>query len=183
MAREVTIKSWCDICLRESDQRVDAVWTQPIALGGPAKNLDLCAGHAEDLLAPLERALHSYGVEVGAKPPIHQRSRPGKGEHPCPACGKEYTYRNSLTSHTLRVHGKQLAELEGEVGLVPPAKAEGYPCGYVGDDGESCDYVARNAQGRGAHKRAAHGIAGSSPAVLSARRRAEEEAAQPPIAV
>lgn len=174
MAREVTISSWCDICLREEDQRVEAVWLQSIALGEAKKNLDLCNRHAEELLVPLARYLDLYGVGVEAKPPIHERARPGKGEHLCPACEKPYTYRTSLTSHTLRVHNRSLVELEAEAGLMPPGKAEGHPCGE-----EGCDYVARNPQGRGAHRRAAHGIQGSSPAVVYARRMAEQREKAP----
>lgn len=162
MAREVIVKTWCDVCL-DADENEEGRELPPLLLpelpGNKARVVALCDVHEKQLYTPLVDLLLEHGQMVDEEGnPTGPRGKYGKagGGMTCPECGHQSPNRGALSSHTKNMHGKALAELLGEGTYTCP----------------ECGQKCAKPQGLAAHRRAAHGIVGAS---------AEERAPDPEL--
>jgi hypothetical protein len=120
MATQIITRILCDFCSAEDVTTPDAR-TVSVSIDGTHYDVDVCEMHGKPLselaetLAEFGRKLPGTATERARLKPSRQPSGPGDGQdNKCPACGKEYNYRSSLTSHARSAHGVTLAELQGE---------------------------------------------------------------------
>jgi hypothetical protein len=173
MAREVILRTWCDVCLAK-DQNEEGIELPPLHLvPGKPRVVALCEVHRKELFDPLVELLKEHGQPVDPdgnptpgvrghyQPRRGQRSTPAnerklaEGGVPCPfpGCGMVSKSRPSLQHHTTRMHQVSLDTLEA----APPGEVEtvaALPKAYECPD---CERTFETPQGRGAHRARAHG--------------------------
>lgn len=162
--REVIVKTWCDACAASAENdrtEGDELVLTFGELGSTPLTLALCERHAKELYVPLRDLLVGFGQPpAGADKQPTRRKKPGikpppevealelaDGTWPCPACSHVALNRKALQTHVRARHRTTLAELQGV--------ALPFPC-------EECGRQFASAQGRGAHRRVNHGVAGNS---------------------
>src|SRR4051812_14442603 len=127
MAKEVTVHSWCDIHLAESEgvTRINAR-TIPVQIEGHSVEIDLCDEHELELVKPLLDVMLAHGAKVG------QTTAPKRapGEHlpkeQCLRCGAEFAIGASLRNHYIVQHGETEADAKGEATMWCPECSQGY---------------------------------------------------------
>ena len=105
MAREVRIITWCDHCLAENGDQVDASEYSGLNSAGIKVEVDLCAECAEAFITPALSTFDAYGresVKPKKRKPRVETPAPNGGE--CPECGKAFTTKQSLGMHRWRAH-------------------------------------------------------------------------------
>lgn len=166
MAREVILRTWCDLCL-DNDVNEEGVELAPLLLpevgGNKPRVLALCEVHLKELYQPLVDALVEHGQMVDDDGnPTGPRgrykkaaSKGGDGEDwACPACDHVSPNRAALNSHARGRHGKSLAALQGA--------EEKFEC-------PECGMRSARPQGLAAHRRSVHGIIGTSATAVAVR--------------
>lgn len=168
------IVTTCDVHAARDEDAPGRPWT--VTIQGPGDRqtayvVDLCDDDSKalvelrDMVAELGRQLPSSAA--ARRPPglrQHDTPTPGveirgitadsQGRWPCPACGKSSKTWAALRDHVRRNHHTTVASLiEGE-------DVRTWACPECGDE-------FTTPQGRGAHRKKTHGVAGSSE---SARR-------------
>lgn len=160
MAREILIKTWCDVCMKDNDhtepRRIEAEFSGDVTVGTASRHIDLCSQHEQMIIGDLVEQLQRFGSPVGAG----SGQTDSDGRHSCPiqGCTKVYSHRNSLAGHLRKVHGQSISDYVDD--------DDRYSCSVPG-----CDSVATSSQGRAAHERIRHGILGKSQATIRARER------------
>ena len=153
MATQISITRWCDVHLYEHSEQVEAE-SRVIPVPGRVLTVDLCDTCDEQILGPVRKVYEEYG----AKPEQTPQSSDGVA---CPVCGRTSPNQSLVRAHIKRMHKEQAAE-------ILDLNGKGLPC-----DHEGCDFVAIKPQGLGAHKRAAHGVAGTSHTAIHNRELAQ----------
>lgn len=170
MAREVIVKTWCDPCLEQGEERegVELSPTKLAELPGRARIIALCEVHHKELYEPFVTVLRELGQTVdedgqpaGARGPKRKAApaeqKPDK-PHACPKCGKGSKTFPGLQAHVRAQHGTTLRELQG----LPPFRTTGPPVPTEPLVCPECGQSCANAQGLGAHRKQKHGIQGTS---------------------
>lgn len=184
MAREVVTHIWCDVCLQEDDQHVEAVETPPITVGTmKPRVLALCERHTKEVYEPFKELVTDLGVvahdtTASAAPRRSPGTSPGSGIFPCPVpeCEKQthpFKHEQSLRNHSKQVHGVPINELREaypdgpEPTLFAAAEESGAPkvrevtCGFEGCDVTYSWPTHRlPAQAMGVHRSKKHGVKG-----------------------
>lgn len=168
MPKRIVTIYLCSLC--KDEFREDAITSFAITrLPGPELLLDLCAqctstGGSERTILEFLDLAYSEGPKSKASAPA--RSAAGG---PCPECGKNYPSQQGLAQHRSRAHGVESASARREATR-----------GTVGDlrCPECKDFRTTRPQGLSAHRRSVHGVPGSSPAAVAAKKQ-QPAAAKP----
>lgn len=146
MARELVIRSLCDVCLAADKETPGDTYTIAVAIEGEAGSprpfvVELCGEHGSGL-ANAVSALVSLGRAPDAgKAPKPRAARTAGDPVVCPACGHAALNSSTLRQHVRKEHDTSLAG----VGF--------YPANFKCDD---CGEPFPNRQGLAAHARTAH---------------------------
>jgi len=143
VASELVRSVWCDAHAKDTDTRVpvsEAGEAIPIRVGELSGVVDLCDACIEANVAPIAEFVETYARP--AKPATPGPKKPdGASRFTCSECGKIYSFKNSLASHTQRAHGR----------LLGPSKRGGPPvvCPH-------CSQTMGSAPGLAQHIKANH---------------------------
>jgi len=119
MARQVTIRTLCDVCLN-TDTETDAEELPPLNLvGTKARILALCDEHRtpyDDLVTLVKE--FGQTVDIDGQSPVKERvtrkrstssstssSSDDDGEYQCPECEKMFSTPQGMGAHRFRAHG------------------------------------------------------------------------------
>lgn len=180
MAREVILRTWCDICLNEDDLQEEGVELAPLHLpelgGNKRRVLALCEVHRKGIYQPLLEALEEHGQMVdedgnptGPRGPYKKKqggaqaqANATQGSLTCPAEGCDHISpnRSALSSHVRNMHDTTLSVLQG---LDTP-----YQC-------PECGLKSSRPQGIAAHRRKVHGVLGTSATAVRVRESKSQE--------
>jgi uncharacterized C2H2 Zn-finger protein len=186
MAREVVINITCDWHKNERDVRIEGQGFT-VTFGAIQYDIDLCGPCIEEFADPLREVVEKYGEASG--PGVRARRKARPSETPtegiaCPLCQAVQAHRHSLGSHLRKAHDTNLGEIEKR-GLLPhgaEAKRRGRKGQQYGGDRSwdgprkcpECDWMTSSPQGMGAHRKAKHGVVGTSKSAGASRERQEQ---------
>jgi len=151
MAREVIVKTWCDLCLA-SDSKTEADELPPIQLPHMTKPrvLALCEVHTKELYTPLLELLRKHGQPVPPKDTPAGRMVPHRGVQaqqeplvavsaPVTRAGVPQTVASTTTDHQGRV--RRVWRSEGDASCPVPG------CDWTNGTRSACDQHAKKAHG------------------------------------
>lgn len=171
MVRKVTIIANCDVCYARGEE-VPAIEQHTITIDSQQpRTVDLCPEHWEPF-APLVQLVSMVGNPIVEEPTRAGKQPNADQPNECPICHGVFSDRKHMRQHYYRQHPGQpklrnwVAPAPAKIGKVDPINPLRCP---------ECDFVAAKAQGLGAHRRAKHGVIGTSD---YATRRREDLAQQ-----
>lgn len=123
MARELLVRTWCDVCMSD-DVRAAAerVTVALDSLGMRATSVDLCDDHRKQLVDPLVAALTEHGASPEDERPRQprqqlRRSRAAVEADPsavtCPLDGHKAPTANAMHKHCLAIHQQSWDDVKG----------------------------------------------------------------------
>lgn len=126
MAQDIIVRTLCDICLSDDEERHDAKPYQ-VAIGGVLMDIDLCDVHGKPLD---DMAEHARPVKASRKRKPAAAAAPAGDASAAavlgcdvPGCGRAFPTAQGLSMHRYRAHGirsetpearRQRGEREGE---------------------------------------------------------------------
>lgn len=160
MAQEIV--RWCDHDLTANDKRVPARLVVVAIDGRAPVSLDLCDDCREVFVTPIEKLLADHGQFIDPESiPTPPKSDQPSTKIACPlGCGVRLA-RTSFRGHFRTAHGRELADVEAELGHAVDGKPLAHPC-------PECGQGFTSAQGAATHLWSVHGKRlDGSPANLS----------------
>jgi len=107
--REAVVKDLCDLCYRESGDKVEADKLLRFTVTGSEElSLDLCNDHAEatNVAEMIEFANPSLAEDKRDSRGYRIRAKAGK--EPCKFCGNSYSHGSGMALHIKSAHQEQI---------------------------------------------------------------------------